>query len=221
MRVVVIGGHGRTGLLVVKQLIAKDHAVVATIRNPRHMADMVKLGAETVILDLDKSPLSDFAIALKGADAVVFAAGSAEGESSALDRKGTVRSVKAAEKAGVKRFVTISALGDSTPIPDKWNNPEMKDYYKQKRAGSKAIRASSLKWTIIEPGELTDGRATGRVAIATEGIEVGKITRADVAATVVAALANPRTAGKTFQIIGGKAPIEEAVAKVAAKAARK
>jgi uncharacterized protein YbjT (DUF2867 family) len=217
MRVVVIGGHGRTGMLVVKQLIAKGDAVVATIRNPKHMTDMVKLGAQTVLLDLDKSPLSDFAVALKGADAVVFAAGSAEGESSALDRKGTVRSVKAAEKARVKRFVTISALGDSTPIPDKWNTPEMKDYYKQKRAGSKAIRASSLKWTILEPSELTEGRGTGKIAIATDGIDVGKIARADVAATVVAVLGNSKTAGKTFQIIGGKTAIDEAVAKAVRK----
>ncbi|HWA17785.1 MAG TPA: NAD(P)-binding oxidoreductase [Devosia sp.] len=217
MRVVVIGGHGRTGMLVVKQLIAKGDAVVATIRNPKHMTDMVKLGAQTVLLDLDKSPLSDFAVALKGADAVVFAAGSAEGESSALDRKGTVRSVKAAEKAGVKRFVTISALGDSTPVPDKWNTPEMKDYYKQKRAGSKAIRASSLKWTILEPGELTEGRGTGKIGIATDGVDVGKIARADVAATVVAVLGNAKTVGKTFQIVGGKTAIDEAVAKAMRK----
>lgn len=217
MRVVVIGGHGRTGQLVVKRLLAKGDAVVATIRNPKHMVAMVKLGAQTVLLELDKSPLSDFAVALRGADAVVFAAGSAEGESSALDRKGTVRSVKAAEKAGVKRFVTISALGDSTPIPDKWNNAEMKDYYKQKRAGSKAIRASSLKWTILEPGELTEGRGTGRIAIATDGIEVGKIARADVAATVVAVLGNAKSVGKTFQLVGGKTAIEDAVAKVVRK----
>lgn len=217
MRVVVIGGHGRTGLLVVKQLLAKGHAVVATIRNPRHMVDLVKLGAETVLIDLDKSPLSDFAVAFKGADVVVFAAGSAEGESSALDRKGTVRSVNAAEKAGVKRFVTISALGDSTPIPDKWNTAEMKDYYKQKRAGSKAIRASSLKWTILEPGELTDGRGTGKIALATDGLDVGKISRADVAATVVAVLGNAKTVGKTFQIVGGKTAIDEAITKVTRK----
>eukprot|EP01036_Dinobryon_divergens_P054868 gene54868-73302_t len=47
-RIVVVGGHGRTGKLVVEQLIAHGDTVVATIRNARHMAAMVKLGAETV-----------------------------------------------------------------------------------------------------------------------------------------------------------------------------
>src|SRR5690242_15128746 len=116
MRIVVIGGHGRTGLLVVAKLIAAGHAVVATIRNPRHMADMVKLGAETVLIDLDKTDFDEIVFAMKGADAVIFAAGSAAGESSELDRKGTLRTVRAAEKAGVKRYLSISSIGASTGL---------------------------------------------------------------------------------------------------------
>jgi len=52
MRITVIGGSGRTGKLIVEQLVAARHQVVATIRNPGHMAEMVKLGAETQLVDL-------------------------------------------------------------------------------------------------------------------------------------------------------------------------
>ena len=78
MRVVVIGGHGRTGIEIVKQLVAQGDKVVATIRNPRHMADLVKAGAETWVLDLEKSTGPEFAMVMVGADAVVFAAGSGD-----------------------------------------------------------------------------------------------------------------------------------------------
>ena len=61
MRVVVVGAHGRTGIKIVEQLIAAGDGVVATIRDPRQMADMVKRGAETVILDLEASTGPDFA----------------------------------------------------------------------------------------------------------------------------------------------------------------
>lgn len=204
MRIIVIGGHGRTGILIVEKLIAARHAVVATIRNPRHMADMVKLGAETVLLDLDKSAFDDIVFAMKDADAVVFAAGSGAGESSALDRTGTLRTVRAAEKAGVKRYVSISSIGASTGLSTRSMNDEMKDYYKQKRAAAKHITSSSLDWTILEPGELTDGGGTGKVVLSQEAINEESVPREDVAAVVVALLEEPKSIGKVFQLTRGK-----------------
>ena len=78
-------------------------AVVATIRNPKHMVELVKQGVEVAMLDLDTSPLADFEQTFKGADAIVFAAGSAEADpSSAIDSKGVRRTVLTATKAGVR-----------------------------------------------------------------------------------------------------------------------
>lgn len=211
MRIIVIGGHGRTGILIVEKLIAARHAVVATIRNPRHMADMVKLGAETVLLDLDKSPFDDIVFAMKDADAVVFAAGSGAGESSALDRTGTLRTVRAAEKTGVTRYVSISSIGASTGLSTRSMNDEMKDYYKQKRAAAKHITSSSLDWTILEPGELTDGGGTGKVHISQQAIDEESVPREDVAAVVVALLDEPKANGKVFQLTRGKDTIPTAL----------
>ena len=215
-RIVVIGGSGRTGRLGVRQLIASGHETVATIRNPRHMAALVKAGANVMLVDLEKSGFDEIVFALKGADAVIFAAGSSEGESSALDRKGVLRTVRAAEKAGVARYLAISSIGASTglKLSGQWATDEMRDYYKQKRAANKLIRESALKWTIVEPGELTDGKGTGKVTLSTEAIDVGKISRADVAAVLVAALALPATVGKTLQLVRGTTPIELALRQV-------
>jgi uncharacterized protein YbjT (DUF2867 family) len=212
LRVVVVGGHGRTGILVVKALLRKGDAVVATNRDPKQMAEMVKLGAETHVLDLDSSPLADFEHAFRGADAVVFAAGSGDDESSAIDRKGVQRTVRAAAKAKASRYVAISALGATTKVPKAFDTREMKPYYAAKKTANKLVRNSSLFWTIIEPGGLTDGKPTGRIALSEgEDIENRKISRADVAATVLAVLAEPRTSGHTFQVIGGSTEIARAV----------
>ncbi len=211
MRVTVIGGSGRTGKLVVEQLLKRKHAVIATIRNPRHMAEMVKLGAETVLIDLDKSPFDDIVEAMKGSDVVVFAAGSAAGEGSALDRTGTLRTVRAAEKAGVPRYVSISSIGASTGLSTRKMNDEMKDYYRQKRAAAKHLTGSTLKWTLIEPGELTDGPGTGNITLSEAALDEGPVPRADVAAVVVAVVEAPGTAGHTYQLTGGKTPIAAAL----------
>jgi uncharacterized protein YbjT (DUF2867 family) len=221
MRVVVVGGSGRTGKLIVEQLIKAGHETVATIRNPKHMAMTVKLGAETVVLDLEHSTGPDFAAQFKGADAVVFAAGSAEAdENSDIDRTGTLKTVRAAKKAGAMRYISVSALGATTPTPDKWLDSElMKNYYKAKKAANKHVRDSGLDWTIIEPGGLTDGKLTGKVTLAQDGVPPDKISRADVAATVLAALATPASKGHTFQVVGGKTAVLEAVASESKKPA--
>ena len=221
MRVVVIGGHGRTGIEVVKQLVEAGDTVVATIRNPKHMADLVKAGAETWVLDLEKSTGPEFAMVMVGADAVVFAAGSGEDdENSDVDRTGTLKTVRAAKKAGAMRYISVSALGATTPTPDKWLDSDlMKNYYKAKKAANKHVRDSGLDWTIIEPGTLTDGKLTGKVTLAQDGVDPEKISRADVAAVVVAALATPSSKGRTFQVIGGKTAVLDAVAKESAKPA--
>ena len=218
MRIVVVGGHGRTGKLIVEQLVVQGENVVATIRNPKHMADLVKAGAETVMLDLEKSTGPDFSAVFKGADAIVFAAGSGENEASEIDAKGVQKTVRAALSASVPRYVAISAMGATTPVPKQWDTPEMKDYWAAKRSANKAVRKSSLKWTIIEPGELTEAKGSGKVTLSEEELDVGKISRADLAATVVAVLAEPKTVGKVLQVIGGKTPIGAAVKKVVASA---
>ncbi len=216
MRVVVVGASGRTGRLIVEKLIVAGHTAVATIRSPKHMAAMVSLGAETVMLDLELSTGPDFQAQFKGADAIVFAAGSAGGESSALDRTGLIKTARPAETAGVMRYLAIASIGASTgmKLAGEWNNAEMRDYYKQKRAGNKYLHESGLDWIILEPGELTDGKPTGKVTISEEAIEESSVDRADVAAVVVALLESKKSNKHAFQLTGGKTAIPAAVAKV-------
>lgn len=216
MRVVVVGAGGRTGRLIVEMLVAGGHKAVATIRNPKHMATMVSLGAETVMLDLELSTGPDFQAQFKGADAIVFAAGSAAGQPSALDRAGLVKTARAAEAAGVRRYLTIASIGASTgmKLTGEWDTEEMRDYYKQKRAGNKYLRDSDLDWIIVEPGGLTDGKPTGKITLGESALEEAPIDRADVAAVVVALLDSKESSKRAFQLTGGKTPIAEAVAKV-------
>jgi uncharacterized protein YbjT (DUF2867 family) len=213
MRVIVIGGHGRTGLELVRQLVAANHEVVATIRNPGHMADIVRLGARAVMIDLEKSSLDHLTEAMAENDAVIFAAGSGESEqSSALDRTGTLRTVRAAEKAGVARFISVSALGASTGLSTRSMSDQMKDYYKQKRAAARHIANSKLDWTIVEPAELTEDKGSGTITASLEALDGKPIARANVAAAVIALLDNPAAKGKAIQLGGGDVPVARALA---------
>lgn len=216
MRAIVIGGSGRTGRLILARLVAAGHAAVAIIRNPKHMAGMVKLGAETVLLDLEASTGPQFQDAFRGADAVIFAAGSAAGEPSALDRRGLVKTVRAARAVGVPRYVAIASIGASTGmrLSGEWATDEMRDYYRQKRAANAYLRDAGIGWTIIEPAELTEGKATGKVTLSETALEPRPIARADVAAVLVALLETEKSLGHAYQLTGGTTPIGKAVAAV-------
>ena len=120
MRVVIAGGHGKIALLLEQLLTQRGDQAVALIRNPAHVADVEKTGAEAAVVDLETASAGDVAALLDGADAVVFAAGAGPNSGAArkdtVDRGASVLLAEAAGQAGVRRFVQISAMGvDQTP----------------------------------------------------------------------------------------------------------
>src|SRR5437764_12920955 len=79
MRVVIAGGHGKIALLLERLLAGRGDQAVGLIRNPAHVADVEKAGAEAVVCDLEAASAGDVAVLLSGAAAVGFAAGAGSG----------------------------------------------------------------------------------------------------------------------------------------------
>lgn len=102
MRFVVAGGHGKIALLLERLLAERGDQAVGLIRNPAHVADVQRAGAEAVICDLEAAAPGDVAVLLSGADAVVFAAGAGPGSGAArkdtVDRAASVLMADAAEE---------------------------------------------------------------------------------------------------------------------------
>src|SRR5262245_7062479 len=204
MDVVVAGGHGKVGLRLLRLLAERGHRARGLVRNPDHVADLADTGAEAVVCDMEA--LDSVAGCCTGADAVVFAAGAGPG--SGAERKRTVdlgAAVKLME-AGVRRYVMVSAI--SAGRPEEWSEP-MRPYYEAKAEADRRLEESGLDYTIVRPGSLTDDPGTGLVTVGTN--LSGAIARDDVAALLLAVLEAPRTIGKTFELISGDTPVEEAV----------
>ena len=110
----IAGGHGKIALILEQLLSARGDEVAGLIRNPAQAADLRAAGAEAVVLDLEQASVDEVAAALRGADAVVFAAGAGPGSGAArkqtVDRDAAILLADAAEAAGVSRYVMVSAL---------------------------------------------------------------------------------------------------------------
>jgi nucleoside-diphosphate-sugar epimerase len=217
MRIVVAGAHGQVARRLGRLLSARGDTVVGLVRNPDHEDDLRSDGVEPAVLDLESVPVEELADVVRGADAVVFAAGAGPGSGEArkhtVDHGAAVLLADAAERAGVRPYLLVSSMGveqarHGTP---QGVDPVMAVYLQAKlRAEDAILPRPGLATTVLRPGGLTDDPGTGQVTLG-HGIEFGSVPRDDVAAVLVALL-DARRDGAVVELVSGDTPIDEAVA---------
>ncbi|WP_086828840.1 SDR family oxidoreductase [Allokutzneria sp. NRRL B-24872] len=217
MRIVIAGGHGQIALHLERHLAARGDTSVGIIRNPGHADDLRAAGAEAAVLDLESATAEQVADVVRGADAVVFAAGAGPGSGTArkltVDRDAAALLAEGAQLAGVRRYLMISAMNaDITPPPDM--DETFATYLRAKSEADADVRGRDLDWTVLRPGALTNEPATGRVRIA-EKLPRGSITREDVALVLLELLDSPETVHRQVEVTGGEQSVAEAVAQLA------
>ncbi|MGW4895908.1 NAD(P)H-binding protein [Kitasatospora sp. NPDC004240] len=218
MRIVIAGGHGKIALLLERLLADRGDRPAGIVRRAEQAPDLVAAGAEPLLLDLEATTATDLARLLDGADAVVFAAGAGPGSGAArkntVDRDAAVLLADAAELAGVRRYLMVSSMGaDAAAVHP--GDPVFETYLRAKGAADDAVRSrTTLDWTVLRPGRLTDGPGGGLVRLA-PSVPRGEVDRADVAAVLAGLLAEPGTAGQTLELVSGNATVAESVAAAA------
>ncbi|AQX54852.1 SDR family oxidoreductase [Priestia flexa] len=211
MKVLVIGANGQIGQKVVRLLHANEqYTVRAMVRKEEQLEKLKNENIEAVYASLEGT-VKELEAAMKGCDAVVFTAGSGGSTGSdktlLIDLDGAAKSIEAAENVGVNRFIMVSAL--QAHHRENWNE-NLKPYYVAKHYADKILEASSLDYTIIRPGGLTNDAGTGKVDVATN-LTRGTIPREDVAKVVVASLTEEGTYKKSFDLLAGDKNIEQAL----------
>lgn len=213
-RIVIAGGHGKVALQLTRILTDRGDDVVGIIRDPDQGPELRDHGAVPAVLDLESASVAELAEVVAGADAVVFAAGAGPGSGAArketVDHGAAVLLRDAAIEAGVSRYVMVSAMATDDP-PE---GDEVFDVYLRAKAqADRDLADSSLDWTIVRPGSLTDEPGTGMVEIG-RTVRRGEVPRADVAAVLAAVLSDDTTIGRVFEVVYGDTPIAEAVGKL-------
>jgi uncharacterized protein YbjT (DUF2867 family) len=210
MQVTVLGASGRTGFHVVRLLIARGHTVRAGLRSRKRAEVFRDVKADPVVADVTADP-EDLVEAFKNSEVVINAIGAPDPEPESVnlvDRDGAITAMRAAEKAGVARFIQLSAqFADSPDQGDRL----VRSILLAKQVSDSVLQRSALTWTIVRPGTLTDGPATGRVKAAGH-LEPGRIARQDVAAVLVGVLAEPLTENRGFDVVSGDFPVGPALA---------
>jgi uncharacterized protein YbjT (DUF2867 family) len=208
MNVLVIGANGNIGKLVCVMLAEQEHSVKAMLRKEEQKEHFQHPNIEAVIGDLEE----DFEHVFNSVEAVIFTAGSGghtpPEKTETVDYKGAVRSIKLAEEHGVSQFIMVSALAADTPE----KGPEsLQHYLEAKGKADQVLMDSSLNYTILRPGTLTDEDGMGLIQAEKKLNARGRVPRADVARTISACLGNEKVYRKVFEMIEGEVPIADAL----------
>lgn len=211
-KVFVAGGSGRVATELIKDLVADGHQVIAGARHPEKIVEMD--GVTPVTLDL-RGDVAKIASLMAGADAAYFVAGSRGKDLLQTDAMGAVKTMQAAERAGIKRYIMLSSM--YALQPEKWADypalAAITDYNIAKFfADNYLIHNTDLDYTIVQPATLTEEAATDKVTFGEGDDTTNPIP--DVAQVLATVLANGNTIGKVILMRTGDTPIDTAVKEV-------
>ena len=209
-KVLVIGANGSTGRIVCNLLHNSSiYQPIAMIRKESQAKHFDSNGIETVLGDLEK----DFDSAYKGIDKVIFAAGSGGStgpeKTQAVDKEGAMKSIDLGKKYEVDKFVMLSSMGAGNP--DKMKDSPIHPYLVAKHKADQHLIKSCLNFSIVRPGGLKDDAGIGKIEAAESLGKRGKISREDVAKTLVTVLESETAADAYFEIIAGEEKIDVAL----------
>jgi uncharacterized protein YbjT (DUF2867 family) len=142
----VTGGTGFVGGHVVHELRGRGLAVRCLVRDPRKAANLSAWGCE--LMEGDMSDRDSLGRGVDGADSVVHLVAIRQGPEESFQRimvDGTRDLLAAAEDAGVRRFVHMSALGTSEETKD------LVPYYSAKWENERQVQASGVPAVIFRP----------------------------------------------------------------------
>lgn len=211
-KTLVIGAHGQIGKQLIGMMALAKMPVRAMVRSTSQAAELEKLGAETVVADLEQALPDE---AFTDCDKVVFTAGSG-GQTGAdktilIDLWGAVKAIDMAKKHKIKQFVMVSARDAGDP---EHGTEAIKHYNICKHFADKHLLESGVPYTILRPGRLTNDAATGLITTQRpESKEAQIITRTDVAACVLQCLDHSEAINQVDELYNGSVPIAEAFIK--------
>ncbi|HEU5451635.1 MAG TPA: NAD(P)H-binding protein, partial [Terriglobales bacterium] len=200
----VLGATGGTGLEIVRQAIARGHAVTALARSPE------KLQSFEGWISVQRGDLLDSVTlerVMRKHDAVISAFGPrvpvARSEAHLLEQF-AVAVTTAMRRAEVRRVVveSVAFLFKDSVMPPAYLLGRLlfpitvADAWAMERV----FGESGLDWTIVRPPELTNGAYTGKYRVREAHLpRFGfKVSRADVADFMIRTAENQASTGKVF-----------------------
>lgn len=213
-KVFIVGAAGKVGARLAKLASSNGHEVRALHRKPEQAAVLQADSAKPIAGDLTTLDADALAGLIDDADTLVFSAGAGGAGievTNAIDGRGLELAVAAAKKASVRRFLLVSVFPDALRDGDR--NEKFENYIRVKKLADAHLVASGLDYVIVRPGTLSDDAGTGHVHTDL-AIPYGKVSRDDVAVTLLGIIERPEISRTIIELTSGDTAVADALARL-------
>lgn len=212
MKIFIVGISGETGFRLARLLKGRGDEVDGLYRRAEQGDQLRAIGVAGTLGDLVRIDETKLADHLSGSDVIVFAAGAGDADSDAMidavDGDGVTKSIAAAQRAGVKRFILVSVFPEAGR-QEGWGE-SFEHYMAVKKRTDVELSRAELDWIILRPSSLNNETGVGTISLGPAEFHTG-ISRDDVAATIAELIHTPALRRRILELTEGTTPIERAV----------
>jgi putative NADH-flavin reductase len=193
--IAVVGGTGKAGKYLVKELLTRGYHMRLLVRNPQH------LQVTDPLIEVVYGDVKDYETVntlINGCKAVISTLGMGQPQSEpSIFSQATRNIIRAMEENRVKRYIVITGLNVDTPSDNKGAKAKLatdwmyKNYplsTTDKQTEYTILTESDINWTLVRLPmiELTDAKAATDISI--QDCRGDKISAADLADFLIAQL---------------------------------
>ena len=189
-KIAILGGGGRTGKYLVKQLVNQNYSLKLLLRNPENF------NIQNSLIEIVKGDALDPAAIhslTAGCQAVISTVGARKDEP-LVASQATINVLKAMEAHQIQRHLLVAGLdidtpsdrkGPQTSMATEWMKANYSIYHEDKQKAYSILSGSDIAWTMVRVPfiEFTDER--NELLVSLEDCLGTKISAADIAAFLV------------------------------------
>jgi len=212
VKIFIVGISGETGFRLARLLKGRGDEVDGLYRRAEQGERLRSIGVAGTPGDLVRIDEAKLAAHLSGNDVIVFTAGAGEADSDAMidavDGDGVTKSIAAARRAGVRRFILVSVFPEAGR-QEGWGE-SFEHYMAVKKRADVELSRTELDWIILRPSSLNNDKGVGTISLGPAEFYTA-ISRDDVAATIAELIHTPAPRRRILELTEGTMPIERAV----------
>jgi putative NADH-flavin reductase len=185
-KVAVIGGTGKSGKYLVKQLISQGFYFKILLRNPENFP------IHSPLVEVVKGDVRDYNSVhslISGCQAVISTLGQPKGESSIFSQA-TRNVIQSMNDFGVKRYILTTGLNVDTPFDNKspkakfateWMKTNYPETTSDKQEEYNILSQSKVDWTLVRLPLIEQTDSKNEISINLEDCPGDKISATDLA----------------------------------------
>ena len=212
MKTFIVGISGETGFRLARLLKGRGDEVDGLYRRNEQGDKLRSIGVAGTLGDLVQIDETELAGQFSGSDVIVFTAGAGDVDSDtmieAVDGDGVTKSIGAARRAGVRRFILVSVFPEACR-QEGWGE-SFEHYIEVKKRADVVLSRTELDWVILRPSSLNNETGVGTISLGPAEFHT-EISRDDVAATIAELIHTPALRRRILELTEGTTLIERAV----------